>query len=173
MENTEKKSLKYYMRSLHRDIGFFVIGLAVVYALSGIVLIYRNTGFLKSESQIEKRLSPNMKESEIGAALHLRDFKVIKTDGDIVYFKNGTYDKATGIVNYTDATLPVFFEKMNSLHKTASNNSTHLFSTFFGICLLFLAISSFWMFKPKTKMFNRSIILASAGFIITIIILFV
>jgi len=40
-----KKSINYYMRVLHRDIGFFIAGLLIIYALSGIVMIYRDTSY--------------------------------------------------------------------------------------------------------------------------------
>lgn len=40
--------LHYRIRSLHRDVGFFLVGLTLVYVLSGILLIYRDTGFLQT-----------------------------------------------------------------------------------------------------------------------------
>ena len=73
METKEKKSSNRYMRSLHRDFGFFAIGLTLIFSISGIVLIYRDTDFLKFEKQIEKQLSPNIKESELGMILHIRN----------------------------------------------------------------------------------------------------
>ena len=60
MEPKKSKSFNYYMRSLHRDIGFFAFGLVVIYILSGIVLIYRDTDFLKREVTVERQLKPNM-----------------------------------------------------------------------------------------------------------------
>ena len=45
MEQKEKKSIHYYMRGLHRDIGFFLIGLTLIYSISGVLLIYRDTDF--------------------------------------------------------------------------------------------------------------------------------
>jgi len=172
MQTKEKKSINYYMRSLHRDIGFFVIGLTIIYGLSGILLIYRETGFLKTEKHIEEKLNPNIPESELGMVLHMKNFEVTKTDGDIVYFQNGTYNQATGIANYSEKTLPDFFDKLNKLHKASSRSIVHWFTTLFGVSLLFLAISSFWMYKPKTKMFRRGIILAGSGFVLSIILLF-
>ena len=47
MKQGEEKMKKPLIRVLHRDIGFLVVGLTIVYALSGIVLTYRDTGFLK------------------------------------------------------------------------------------------------------------------------------
>jgi hypothetical protein len=97
--------------------------------------------------------------------LHIKNFEALKMEGNTVYFKNGTYDKGTGLVKYSDKALPEFFEKLNGLHKTSSKSSTVLFSTLYGTLLLFLAISSFWMFKPKTAVFKKGIITAGAGFI--------
>lgn len=34
------KNIQHYMRVLHRDIGFFVIALTVIYCVSGIILTY-------------------------------------------------------------------------------------------------------------------------------------
>lgn len=41
-------TIHYWIRSLHRDIGFFLVGLTLVYVFSGILLIYRDTGFLQT-----------------------------------------------------------------------------------------------------------------------------
>ena len=172
MKTKKIKSIQHYMRSLHRDIGFFVIGITILYGISGIVLIYRDTEFLKSEKQIEKKLSPNMENEELERALHMRNFEVQKTDGEMVYFNKGSYNKSTGTVLYTTKSLPAFIDKFNNLHKASSKSTVHWFSTIFGILLLFLAISSFWMFKPQTKMFRRGILFAGIGVVFTIILLF-
>jgi hypothetical protein len=171
VEQKEKKSITHTMRSLHRDIGFFVIGLIVIYSLSGVVLIYRDTNFLKHEKLVEKKLSPNMELSELGKVLHMRDFQVLKTDGAIVYFQNGTYDKETGVVKYSTKELPAWISKFNALHQASSRSLVHWFTTVLGVLLLFLAISSFWMFKPKTKLFRRGIYFAVSGIIAAIILL--
>lgn len=170
----EMKSLNYYMRILHRYIGFFLIGFTIIYALSGIVLIYRDTDFLKSEQTIEQQLAPNISEGDLARALHMRRFKVDKTEGDMVYFSNGTYNKQTGNVVYTQKRQPFLIDKFNSLHKRASrNNISHIFSTIYGVLLLFLAISSFWMFKRKTKVFKKGLLFAAGGFVVAVIILFI
>lgn len=171
LEQSEKKSINQYMRSWHRDIGFFVIGLIVIYSISGVVLIYRDTNFLKHETLVEKELPPNMESSELEKALRLRDFQVLKTDGGIIYFKNGTYDKETGVAEYSAQELPSWINKFNNLHKSSSKSLVHWFTTIFGILLLFLAISSFWMFKPKTKLFRRGIYFAASGIVVAILLL--
>ena len=42
------------MRVYHRYLGFFLAGIMAVYAISGVVMIFRDTDFLKREKQIEK-----------------------------------------------------------------------------------------------------------------------
>jgi hypothetical protein len=160
------------MRALHRDIGFFVIGLTFIYSISGMLLIYRDTDFLKSEKIVERQLQPNMEVFEIGNALHQRGMEVQKEDAEILYFRNGTYNKVTGVAKYTEKSLPVFLEKFNNLHKKASGSLSHYLSVIFGVALLFLAISSFWMYSPKSKLFRRGLILAGTGIISSVIFLF-
>lgn len=171
MEYKEKKSFYHFMRSLHRDIGFFVIGLTVVFCISGIVLIFRDTDFLKQEVLIEKQIESNVDSSELGGILRIRGFEVVKTEGETVYFGNGSYNKSTGIVKYSSKELPLFLNKLNSLHKTPSRKVIHWFTLIYGVLLLFLALSSFWMFKARTKLFWRGIYIASAGLIIAAILL--
>lgn len=171
MEQKEKKSIHYYMRGLHRDIGFFLIGLTLIYSISGVLLIYRDTDFLKHQKLIEKKLSPNIEASQLGGILHIRDFKFIKSEGAVVYFNKGTYNTATGVVKYTSQELPAWLSVFNNLHKSSSKDSVHLFATIYGILLLFLAISSLFIFKPKTKMFYRGVLIAMAGLVFAAILL--
>ncbi|MGE0079358.1 MAG: PepSY domain-containing protein [Bacteroidales bacterium] len=162
MTTKEKKSLNYYMRALHRDIGFLVIGFTLIFCISGILLIFRETDFLKQEQIVEKTISPNMESSKLAGALHLHDFKVLKEQDGIVYFQDGTYDTATGHISYKSKELPSFLNKLNNIHKSSSRNVIHWFTLIYGVALLFLAISSFWMYKPKTKMFRRNIFVIEA-----------
>lgn len=168
-----KKTINYYLRVLHRDIGFFIAGLIIVYALSGIVLIYRDTEFLKSETKIEKTLTPYMEPAKIGEALRIRDFKVTKTEGEIISFQSGTYNTTTGVAVYTVKDIIFPFNKFINLHKAISKNPTHWFNLILGVLLLFMAISSFWMFKPENKNFKRGLYLAGAGVVFVFILLLI
>lgn len=171
MEGKKKKTLQKIIRSLHRDIGFLMIGMTLIYAISGIVLVYRDTDFLKSEKTITRQLEPNLENEQIGMMLHLRFFKVEKTEGDIVYFGNGTYNKSTGEAVYSSVSLPNFLNKINGLHKASSQSKTHWFTTIFGVLMLFLAFSSFWMFKAKTKHFKRGMVISSLGLVVAVVML--
>jgi len=158
------------MRKLHRDIGFLMIGFIIVYSVSGIVLTYRTTNFMKHDVVVERTLSPGLDPAALAAALRLRDIQVNETRGDTIFFNNGSYNVSTGtaMITVKDVVSPV--NKFISIHKSATNSPKHLVNIVVGIMLLFLAFSSFWMFKRGSKMFRRIIILSVIGIIVAILV---
>jgi hypothetical protein len=58
------KDTRSFMRVTHRYLGYFLAGIMAVYA-SGIILVYRDTDFLKSEKKYDKTLSANLSEKEL------------------------------------------------------------------------------------------------------------
>lgn len=168
-----KKSANYYMRIVHRYLGFFLIGIMIVYSVSGIVLIYRDTDVFKTEKQVEKQLQPKLEVAELGRALKSRNLKITKTENNILHFKNGNYNSETGFVNYTSNELPFVLKKMTGLHKATTNSPVYWLNIFFGLSLLFFAISSFWMFLPKTKVFKKGLYFTIGGIVLTLLLLFV
>ena len=160
------------LRILHRYLGFFLAGIMFVYAISGIVLIFRDTDTFKVEKQIEKELEPNATADELGKILRIRDFKIDKEEGDILYFSTGTYNKNTGVANYTTKELPYVLDKMTHLHKAKSQDPLYWLNIFFGFSLLFFVISSFWMFVPSTKVFKKGMYFVIAGVVLTLVLLF-
>jgi len=171
METKEKKPINYYMRILHRYIGFFILGFVLIFAFSGIVLVYRDSDFMKYEKTVKVNLPAGTIASEIGTSLRLRDFKVIETKGDVIYFQGGKFDTKTGEAEYTVKELIFPFAKLTSLHKSPSNNPVHWVTLVFGISLLFIAISSLWMFRPDSKLFRKGMITVLTGVITAVIIL--
>jgi hypothetical protein len=161
------------MRLYHRYLGYFLAGIMAVYAISGVVLIFRDTDFLKSEKQIEKELKPDLKNEELGRELRIRDFKAQNESGNVVTFAQGTYDKQTGKANYTVKELPYFMDKLTKLHKASTKQSLFFLNVFFGVSLLFFVVSSFWMFLPKTSVFKKGLYFALAGVVLTLILIFI
>lgn len=166
-----KKSIHLTIRMLHRNVGFFIFGFIVIYALSGITLIFRDSNFLKVEKKIQTRLPIETKPSAIGPALKLREFRILETRGDTILFQGGSFNKATGDAEYTIKELIFPLNKLTTLHKTPSKNPLHWLSLVLGILLLFMAISSLWMFSPKTKKFKQGAIVAATGILIACLLL--
>jgi hypothetical protein len=172
METKEGKSINHYMRVWHRYAGFFILGFALLYALSGITLIFRDTEFMKKEKKISQSLAPGIDPAELGRSLRMREFKVEKTEGDIIYFKGGTYNNATGAVEQTVKELVFPLNKMTEFHKTPSGKPLHWFTFTFGLVFLFLTVSSLWMFKATTKVFRQGMLISLAGIVAAVILLF-
>lgn len=167
------RNISNQFRVFHRYLGFFLAGIMAVYAISGIVLTFRNTDYMKSEVQVTRNLPTGLEGEELGAALRRRGFEAERTEGDVVYFQGGTYNRATGAAEYTEKRLPVVLEKMNNLHKMHSGNPLFWLGIFFGVALLFFSISAFWMFMPGAPVFKKGLYFAGAGFLLTVILLFV
>jgi hypothetical protein len=161
------------MRIYHRYLGFFLAGIMTVYAVSGIVLIFRDTDFLKFEKRVEKKVEPNISPDALGRALRIRDLKVESTDGNILSFKQGTYNKETGVANYTTKELPFILNKMTQLHKASTEKPLYFLNIFFGLSLLFFVLSSFWMFLPGTDVFKKGLYFALGGIILTLLLIFI
>lgn len=167
------KSFQYYVRVLHRNLGFFAFGLIIFYSLSGIILIYRDVDFMKQDVAIEKIFSTNLSGDNLISALKLKNVKVASEDSITINFTNGTYSKVTGIANYTTKEVIFPFNKFINLHKATSQSPVHWFTVLFGVILFLLGISSLWMFKSSTKQFKRGILVALAGTTVAILLLFI
>ena len=168
-----KKSTGFYMRIIHRYLGFFLVGIMAMYAISGIVLIFRNTDFLKNVQQVEKKIEPNVSEEELGQQLKIKRLKVEREEGDIYYFRDGTYNKSTGVANYTVKELPFILDRMTHIHKAKSGDPLYILNIFFGIALLFFVISAFWMFLPTSPTFRKGMYFTLAGIVLTLLLMFV
>lgn len=168
-----KTSLSLKMRIIHRYLGFFLVGIMSVYALSGIVLIFRDSDVFKQEKQITDQIKVNALASELGELLEMRRLKVTKEENNKIYFKNGVYDKETGIAEYKIKELPFILDKMTHLHKSESGDPLFFLNVFFGIALLFFSLSSFFMFLPKTSVFKKGLYFTLAGIVLTLLLLFV
>lgn len=160
------------MREYHRYLGFFLAGIMAVYAISGLVMVFRNTDFLKHVEKIEKTVEPNLKPEQLNPILKMR-VNVEKEENGVMYFKGGQYNILTGELKAEKKELPYVLGKMEHLHKATTNDPLFFLNLFFGVSLLFFVISSFWMFLPGTKIFKKGIYFTIGGIILTLIMLFI
>jgi hypothetical protein len=157
----------------HRYLGFFLAGIMAVYAISGVTLIYRDTDVFKKKKEIEKILKPNLTAAQVGKELKIRKFKATGETAEAIQFINGTYNKTTGITNYTKIETPIILKKLQNFHKSETGDPLYYLNIFFGVSLLFFVVSAFWMFLPSTKIFKKGIWFAAAGLVLTLVLLFV
>ncbi len=171
MESNKPKG--YYMRMYHRYLGFFLAGIMAVYAISGVVMIFRDTDFLKQEKQVVRELAPNLAGEALGTALRIKNFKPEKVDGDVVTFKGGVYNGTTGQATITVKELPTVLEKMTHMHKATNKDPLFYLNIFFGASLMFFVVSAFWMFLPGTKTFKKGLYFSLGGVALVLLMLLI
>lgn len=166
------KDTRSFMRIFHRYLGYLMAGIMAVYSISGVILVYRDTDFLKKENHYEKVFEKNLTEKQLGEETKIKNFEITKTENEIAYFKEGTYNSVTGKADYTKKELPFIWDKMTKLHKAKSEQALSPLNTFFGICLFFFVLSSFWMFPPKSRVFKRGMVFTAIGIVIALLLTF-
>ena len=161
------------MRIYHRYLGFFLAGIMAIYSISGIIMIFRETPFLKKDVHKVMTVAPNLKNEEIGPAIKIKNLKTTEEVGDIVKFKEGTYNRATGEADFTVNELPYLINKITKMHKATHKDPLYYLNIFFGLSLFFFVMSSFWMFTPGTTIFKKGMYFTIAGMVLVVIMLFV
>ncbi len=157
-------------RKYHRLLGFFLTGIMTIYALSGSLLIFRGTDFLKYDQVVERQLTPNLPASELGTALRLRGFTATSESEKTIEFKEGTYNKASGLAVMQINDYHPVLQKMVKMHKATTNSPLFFLNLFFGASLLFFAASSFLMFLPKAPQFKTGIKVAAGGALFAVLV---
>lgn len=160
------------MRVMHRYLGFFLVGIMAVYSISGVVLIFRKTDFLKQNVTYEKQLEKNISAENLGEALEMKNL-MPTIEGNLILFENGKYNTQTGVATYTQKELPTVLNKMTHLHKATTNDPLYWLNIFFGFSLLFFVVSSFWMFLPHSKIFKKGLYFTLGGIALTLLLLFI
>ena len=163
--------LNQQMRIYHRYLGFFLAGIMLIYSLSGILLIFRNTDFLKTEQAVIKNIQPNANEASLKEQLKLKELTIEKEVDGNIYFKNGVYNKTSGVVTLQVKELPKFLNKLTQFHKAKTGDRFFYLNIFFGTSLLFFVISSFWMFLPNTTIFKKGMYFVLAGILLAVCML--
>lgn len=172
MPSTDKKTLGQQMRALHRDIGFVTAGLTILFALSGLAQIFRDTNFMQREVTTEVQLAPGLAADALAPALKMREVRVEKTEGGVMFFRGGRYDVATGKAARVQKAWIFPLDRMTELHTSRSQQPIHWLTLAYGLMLLFMAVSSLFMFKGGSPLQKRGLALAVAGVVIALVALF-
>jgi len=144
-----------------------------VYAFSGIVLTFRNTDTFKKKEVVEQLVEAGLAEEELAGALNMR-LTVNKTEEGVIFFNDdGTYEIASGKVSYVKTSYPLLLAKMNKLHLMNTTNPLFWLAIFFGLSLMFFAISAFFMFNIGAPIYKKGLYFAVAGAALTIVLLLV
>ena len=116
------KNTSFYFRLIHRYLGFYLVGIMAVYAISGIAMIFRNDDTFKILENTETTLAVNLDEKTLGEVLEIKGLSILKQEGSLLFFEDGTYNQATGETIYVKKELPFLLDKMAQLHKATTNS---------------------------------------------------
>jgi hypothetical protein len=165
------------MRVIHRDLGFLMVGVCIVYGISGITLNHmngKNPAFHTEEGSIT--LSVDMSTDALQEALAAQglpkvkrvlpvddEHKRVMLDGGI-----GIYNTKSGVVEYEVNKRRPFIYWVNKLHY---NKLSHwnIMGDLFAASLIFFAISGLMMVKGKTGIAGRGKWFLLAGIAIPIL----
>jgi hypothetical protein len=157
-------------RQLHRWFGFFLAGIMAVYAVSGILLIFRSTDFMQFNYTDERQLAQNMDVAALEGSLKLRNFELLAQTPQKIIFNVGDYDKSSGLATIIKKDYPAPLAKLVKLHKANTNSPLFFLNITFGLGLLFFVITAFLLMMPRALPFKNGIKIAGAGFLFALLV---
>lgn len=175
-----KASLKKWLRIIHRDLGFLMVGVCLVYAISGILLNHmggKDPAYKTTEAtlQFDKGLTQNDLTAVWNTKENLPTVKKVLADDD-THFRIlldggiGVYDSATGLVNYEHHTKRQFIYWINKLHYNKVDG-WYFMADLFAVSLIYFAISGLFMVSRKNGVLGKGKWYLIAGFCIPILYL--
>jgi len=155
--------IRKLLRILHRDFGYFIVGMTIVYGLSGIFLNHRhdfNPDYKIFITDFQVSL-PNINELTAGdlksALESVNDDVVFKKhyinrDGNIkIFIENGEAiinpETGKGTMQYLQR-RPFIFE-INKLHRASIGTLWKWVSDLMAVILIFVAVSGLFLLKGK------------------------
>ena len=160
----KNKSFSYWLRVIHRDLGFLMVGVSLIYGVSGMLLNHMNgkdPSFQTTEATLtwkagmdKEALTETWNATE-GLPTLKRVFPVdeenirLMLDGGV-----GIYNSGNGTLDYeVHKKRPVVYW-FNRLHYNRVEG-WNIMGDFFAISLIFFALSGMWMVKGKNGLKGR------------------
>jgi hypothetical protein len=198
----KKQNLESLVRSLHRDLGYFVIGLTLIYAITGIILSGRALGWLEKTYNADIIMSKNIEvqefnslfintilEGEIASIFPEDSYESVKEHLKLKVLEEKenkkneisfnawrsldvTYNKDTGVTNILYVGHPVVIKLFLDVHKSTHTKAWFYLAIIYSVILSFLALSSLLMLKGKYGFKRRGIYFMLGGFAVVALFLF-
>lgn len=159
----QSKNITKWLRIIHRDLGFLMVGVCLVYGISGFLLNHMNgkdPAFKTVQEVI--RLNPNLSTTDLKAEVESNGLPNVKrvmpidADHQRILFEGGigVYNQANGVLDYELHKRRAFVYWINKLHYNKINGWSFM-GDFFAISLVFFAISGLFMVKGKKGIKGR------------------
>ncbi len=168
-----------WMRIIHRDLGYLMVGMCLVYGISGMLLNHMKEGkdpahkVEHKQVTLEKNLSVELLTAAWEENSKLPKLNKVLTADEAQYqlmLKGGIgmYDKQTGEAQYEISTVRPLVYWINRLHYNRVTGWSLMANVFAG-SLIFFALSGLVMVKGKKGVAGRGKWYLLAGLLIPII----
>ncbi len=172
--------VKKWLRVIHRDLGILMVGISLVYAISGILLNHMNGKdpayrTVEATLNFDKNLSKDAladawnKKGDLPTLKRVRGGNMshqVLIDGGV-----GVYDMQTGELNYEHHSKRPFVYWINKLHYNKVGGWT-IMADIFAISLIFFAVSGLFIVSRKHGIMGRGKWFLIAGLLIPILYIY-
>lgn len=158
------KNITKWLRIIHRDLGFLMVGICLVYGISGFLLNHIKSGDAAYKTEqgsliIEKNLNKELLQKAWEKEENLPPAKKIFSAGEDKFqitFEGGmgSYIPSSGNVEYQKSTKRPFVYWINKLHYNQVKN-WNVMADIFAVSLIFFAVSGLFMVKGKKGLKGR------------------
>jgi uncharacterized protein len=168
--------LRPWLRALHRDAGYFIVGLTIIYALSGLAVNHiatwdpsfrqiERTHQLQGPFPADDQAAAQQVLGALGVSETPREvYRASDTELEIVFDKRSLHlDPTTGRV-LEEGQEPRFFLRLaNWLHLNRGKKAWTYVADGYAVLLLFLALSGLFMIPGRKGLLGRGALIAAAG----------
>jgi uncharacterized protein len=187
IQNFSLMNIRKTLRWLHRDFGYFVVGITFIYTVSGIAMNHRQDwnphySLVSEELTLPSTEKAEFSKEEIVSLLQKFEYQsvykkhFVAKNGDIKIFVEG----GTVIYNHQEgkAELDVlkrrpFFYPINKIHLAQTGQLWIWLSDVMAFFMLFVAISGLFLLKGKNGIKGRGLWLTAIGIIIPLAIILI
>lgn len=178
-------NIRKTLRSLHRDFGYFVVGITFIYTVSGIAMNHRqdwNPHYSLVSEEITLPASDQMEYSKTEISSILSKFEnkpvykkhFITKDATIkIFVEEGTviYTPLEGSAELELLKKRPFLFQINKIHLAQTGNLWIWISDAMAVFLLFVAISGLFLLKGKYGIKGRGLWLTGIGIAVPLFII--
>jgi uncharacterized protein len=177
-----KLNARPWLRALHRDVGYFAIGLTIVYACSGLAVNHLKDWDpnFKQVNHTHQLALPLPSDDDAAAksalkALGVREeprevYRASDTQLDLVFDKRTFHvDTTSGVVHEEGQVARPLLRLANWLHLNRGKKAWTYVADSYAVFLLFLALSGLFMIPGKKGLLGRGAIIALLGCAVPIV----
>jgi hypothetical protein len=178
--------LRRINRAVHRDLGYFFFGMAVIYGLSGIALNHRhqwNPNYIITQSGHALSLPPDEAPDNKSRALFLLEqigeednYRTQLVAGNTlrIFIEGGSLnvDMQSGQAQLEKIRRRPVFHQVNYLHYNTPRKLWTWFSDLFAGGLILLAFTGLFILKGKNGITRRGAWITGAGVAIPLVLLY-